>query len=85
MGYAAIGLVLTGLAVGAMSRLRLLLLMVVLLLLASILLALARGFNILDAVLTIIIAQVIIQTSFVSGLAARTMAGAFFGARTATH
>ncbi len=85
MGYTAIGLLLLGFAVGSMSRFRILLLVVVPLLPASILFARLRGFGLLDTVLTIFIAQTIVQTSFVSGLVARTTVGLVLGARTATQ
>ena len=76
MGYAAISLAMLGFAVGAVFRLNVLILILALLLFASIVFALASGFNFLDTALTIMVVQTILQGSCFLGLVAR----AFFAA-----
>jgi hypothetical protein len=76
MGYAAISLAILGFAVGAVFRLKVLLLILALLLFASIIFSLASGFSFLDAALTIMVVQTISQASYFLGLVAR----AFFDA-----
>jgi hypothetical protein len=76
MGYAAISLAILGFAVGAVFRLKVLLLILGLLFLASIVFSLARGFNFLDTALTIMVVQTVLQGSYFLGLVAR----AFFAA-----
>lgn len=85
MGYTAIGLILLGLAVGAMSRLRILVWIVVLLVPASILFARLMALTLLDTILALFLAQAILQTSFVSGLFARRTVCALLRVRTATQ
>jgi hypothetical protein len=84
MGWTAIGLALLGFTVGAMSRLKILLLIVGLLLPVSILFARLRGSTTLDAALMLLIAEATVQTSFFSGLVARAALDSVLGVRTAT-
>jgi hypothetical protein len=76
MGYAAFSLAISGFAVGAVFRLKILLLVLAFLLPVSLIFSLARGFDFLDTVLAIMAVQTIIQGSYVLGLGAR----AFFSA-----
>ena len=76
MGYVAISLAMLGFAVGAVFRLKVLILIVALLLFASIVFSLASGVNFLDTALTIMVVQTILQGSYFLGLVAR----AFFAA-----
>ena len=81
MGYAAFSLAILGVAVGAVFRAKVLLLIVALLLLVSIVFSLACGFGFLDTALTIMAAQTILQGSYFLGLVAR----AFFAANPRTR
>ena len=76
MGYAAFSLAILGFAVGAVFRLKVLLLILAVLLLVSIVFSLACGFGFFDTALTIMAAQTILQGSYFLGLVAR----AFFAA-----
>jgi hypothetical protein len=81
MGYAVIGLVPLGFAMGVVSRLEILVMVVALLLPFSMLFARLQASGFLDAMLTIMIAQTILQTSYFLGLLARAAFEAFFGPR----
>lgn len=85
MVYTAIGLLLLGFAVGVISRLSILLLVVILMVPASILFAQLQGLRLLDGVLTLVVAQTIVQLSFVLGLATRAIVYAIFARWTATQ
>jgi hypothetical protein len=71
MGDAAIALAILGFAVGALFRLKILLSILGLLLLVSIVYSLSRGFTFLDAALTVVAVQGIVQASYFLGLVAR--------------
>jgi hypothetical protein len=73
MGDAAIALALLGFAVGALFRLRILLLILALLLVASIVFSVAHGFSFLDTALTIMAVQSIVQSSYFLGLVVRAV------------
>jgi hypothetical protein len=81
MGYATIGLVPLGFVLGFVSRLRILLMVVALLLPLSIIFARLQASGFLDTMLTIMIAQTVLQTSYFSGLLSRAAFEAFFGRR----
>jgi hypothetical protein len=81
MGYATIGLVPLGFVLGFVSRLRILLMVVALLLPLSIIFARLQASGFLDTMLTIMIAQAILQTSYFLGLLSRAAFEAFFGGR----
>jgi hypothetical protein len=76
MGCAAFSLAILGFAVGAVFRLKILLSILPLLLFVSIVFSFARGLGFLDAALTIMGVQTIVQGSYFLGLLAR----AFFAA-----
>jgi uncharacterized membrane protein YbhN (UPF0104 family) len=71
MLFAAIALALVGFAVGVVFRFKVLLPILLLLLLVSIIFSVGRGFGFLETVLTVMVAQTIIQTSYFLGLVAR--------------
>ena len=73
MGYAAIGLAILGFAIGVMFRLKVLLTFVGLLLIFSVVFSLTHGFTFLEAGLTILVAQTILQSTYFLGLAARSV------------
>jgi len=73
MVYAAIALALVGFVVGVMFRFKVLLPILLLLLLVSIIFSVGSGFGFLNAVLTVIVAQTIIQTCYFLGLVARAL------------
>jgi ABC-type iron transport system FetAB permease component len=73
MGSAAIALVMLGFVVGAVFRLKMLLLILALLLVVSIVFSVNRGFSFLDTALTIMAAQSIVQASYFLGLLARAV------------
>ncbi len=81
MGYAAVALALLGVAVGAVFRLQILLLIVGLVLLVSIAFSFANGFSFLHASLTIMGAQTILQSGYFLG----TVVRAIFPPRDARH
>lgn len=70
---AAIALAILGLAVGLAFRLKVLLPILALLLVVSILFSVIRGLTFLDAALTIMAAQSIVQGGYFLGLIARTL------------
>lgn len=72
MAYAAIGLCIVGFAVGLTLRLRTLLLFVGIVLVASIVFSLGSRFGFLNTLLTVMVAQTILQSSYFLGLAVRT-------------
>jgi hypothetical protein len=78
MEFAAIALAVSGVAVGILFRLKILLPIIGLLLVASVAFSLARGVGFLDTALTIMAAQTILQGSYFLGLAIRAI-------YTATH
>lgn len=71
MLYAAIALALLGFVVGVVFRFKVLLPLLLLLLLVSIIFSVGRGFGFLDTMVTVIVAQTIIQTCYFFGLVAR--------------
>jgi hypothetical protein len=71
MEYAAIALAILGFAVGAVFRLQVLLLIVALLLLSSIVFSFGAELSFLDALLTIMAVQTVVQGSYFLGLIAR--------------
>jgi hypothetical protein len=73
MGYAALVLAMIGFAIGTRFRIQVLLPVLVLLLLVSIAMSVARGFSILEAALTVILAQTIVQCSYFAGLLAHSI------------
>jgi hypothetical protein len=73
MEFAAIALAASGVAVGIMFRLKILLPIIGLLLVASVVFSLARGLGFLDTALTIMAAQTILQGSYFLGLAIRAI------------
>jgi lysylphosphatidylglycerol synthetase-like protein (DUF2156 family) len=81
MTAAAIAIALLGFAVGARFRLRTLILLATLLLFLSFALSLARGFNIGNTALTVIVAQFILQGSYFSGLVAQAALAKFYRRR----
>jgi hypothetical protein len=72
MAYAAIGLSIVGFAVGLTLRLRALLLFVGVVLVGSIVFSIGAGHGFLSTLLTVILAQTILQSSYFIGLAVRT-------------
>jgi len=76
MGYAALVLAMTGFAIGTRFRIRVLLPVLVLLLLASIVISVARGFSLREAALSVILAQTIVQCSYLVGLLAHSILSA---------
>jgi hypothetical protein len=81
MGYAAVALAAVGFVAGLIIGLRTLLLILGLLLLISVCFAISCGFSFLDAVLTVMGAQTIVQGCYFLGLIAR----AVFGTNRAGH
>jgi hypothetical protein len=71
MLYAAIALALVGFVVGVVFRFKVLLPLLLLLLLVSIIFSVGRGFSFLETLVTVIVAQTTIQTSYFLGLLAR--------------
>ena len=73
MLYAAIALALVGFVVGVVFRFKVLLPILLLLLLVSIIFSVGHGFSFGDTVLTVFVAQAIVQGSYFLGLVARAM------------
>jgi len=73
MGYAAVALALLGVAVGAMFRLKILLLIVGLVLLVSFTFSVASGYTFLHTAATIMVTQTILQSCYFIGCVARSM------------
>lgn len=71
MTYAAVALALLGLVVGVAFRIRALLWFLALLLLASVVFSFAYGFGFLNAALTVMAVQAIVQGSYFVGLLVR--------------
>jgi hypothetical protein len=71
MTYAAVALALLGFVVGVAFRLRALLWFLALLLLASVVFSFAYGFGFLNAALTVMAVQAIVQGSYFVGLLVR--------------
>ena len=71
MGYAALALAITGFALGTRFRFKVLLPVLLALLLVSIIFSIARGLPVVDAVLTVFLAQAIVQWAYFVGLIAR--------------
>lgn len=76
MGYAALVLAMIGFAIGTRFRIGVLLPVLVLLLLVSIAMSVAQGFSILEAALTVILAQTIVQCGYFAGLLAHAILSA---------
>ncbi len=76
MGYAAVILATIGFAIGTRFRMRTLVPVLVLLLLVSIGVSAARGSSVLEAALTVILAQTIVQCSYFVGLLAHSILSA---------
>jgi heme/copper-type cytochrome/quinol oxidase subunit 4 len=74
MSDAAVALAILGFSVGMLFRLRILLSILALLLVLSIVFSVARGFSFVDAALTIMFVQSIVQGSYFLGLVARSVA-----------
>jgi hypothetical protein len=76
MEIAAIAVAVLGIVVGAMFRLKVLLAFVGLVLVVSIILSLSCGFSFLETSMTILVAQIILQSSYFLGLvSAAALAG----------
>jgi hypothetical protein len=73
MEHAAIVLAILGFAVGMVFRLKMLLLIIALVLLVSVVLSFVCDFTFPDAVLIIMVAQTILQTSYFLGLVVRVI------------
>jgi hypothetical protein len=73
MLYAAIALALVGFVVGVVFRFKVLLPILLLLLLVSIIFSVGRGFDFGDTLLTVFVAQSIVQGSYFLGLVARAV------------
>ena len=73
MLYAAIALALVGFVVGVVFRFKVLLPLLLQLLLVSIIFSIGRGFGFGDTVLTVFVAQTIIQGTYFLGLVARAV------------
>ncbi len=71
MVYSAIALVIVGVAVGLVFRLKVLLPILASLLAVSVVFSLAHGFTFLNTALTIMVAQAIVQGSYFLGLVIR--------------
>ena len=71
MGYAALALAITGFALGVRVRMKVLLPILLLLLFASIILSIARGLSVVDAVLMVFLVQATVQWGYFLGLVAR--------------
>jgi heme/copper-type cytochrome/quinol oxidase subunit 4 len=74
MSDAAVALAILGFSVGMLFRLRILLSILALLLVLSIVFSVARGFSFIDAALTVMFVQSIVQASYFLGLVARSFA-----------
>jgi hypothetical protein len=72
MVYSAIALATAGFVVGGVFRFRVLLALVGVLLLLSIAFSFGHGFSFLETALTILVAQIIFQGTYVIGLVARS-------------
>jgi hypothetical protein len=75
MAYAAFGLTILGLSVGLLSRLRVLLLLVCVVFLLSIGFSLQSSFSVLGTVVIVVIAQAILQSCYLLGVAIHTLLG----------
>ena len=76
MGTAAIAVAILGVLVGAAFRLKVLLAFVGLILVVSVLYSVSRGFNFLETSMTLIVGQIILQSSYFIGLvSAAALAG----------
>jgi hypothetical protein len=73
MGYAAIALATLGFAVGLIFRLKVLLVVIAFLFVVSFAFSIARNFNFLDAALTIMAAQTLVQSGYFMGLLIRAL------------
>ena len=73
MGYAVVALALLGVAIGAMFRLKTLLLIVGLVLLVSFAFSVVSGYTFLHTAATIMITQTILQSCYFIGCVARAM------------
>ena len=71
MGYAALALAITGFALGVRVRMKVLLPILLLLLFASIILSIARGLSVVDAVLMVFLVQATVQWAYFLGLVVR--------------
>jgi hypothetical protein len=71
MGYAALALAITGFALGVRFRMKVLLPILLLLLFASIILSIARGLSVVDAVLMVFLVQATVQWAYFLGLVVR--------------
>jgi hypothetical protein len=79
MLYAGVALAALGFAIGVMFRFPALLAIIALVFLISIVFSVANHFSFLQAVLTIAVAQAILQTSYFIGLFARTVSSRAHG------
>jgi hypothetical protein len=71
MEYAAVALVLVGVAIGLLSRLTVLSFVVGFVFLASLVFSLGSGFSFLNAALTVVVTQTLLQSSYFLGLLVR--------------
>jgi hypothetical protein len=71
MGYAAFAFAILRFALGMRVRMKVLLPILLLLLLASVVLSIARGLFVADAVVTVVLAQAIVQWAYFFGLVVR--------------
>lgn len=76
MGNAAIALAILGFAIGAVFRLKILLVILALLVVVSVVFSLSWGFTFLDTALTVMAVQSIVQGSYFMGLVARAVLAA---------
>jgi hypothetical protein len=79
MMYSAIGLAVTGVAVGLAFRWKVLLPVIVLLPLAAIIFSVSRGLSYGDTAIVIIVAEAILQGSYFAGLLVRSALSAITG------
>jgi hypothetical protein len=71
MGYAALALAIMGFVLGVRFRMKVLLPILLLLLFASIVLSIARGLPVVDAVLMVFLVQATVQWAYFLGLVVR--------------
>jgi hypothetical protein len=71
MEYVALALAIIGFALGIRFRMKVLLPILLLLLLASIIFSIARGYSAVNTVMTVFLAQAIVQWAYFLGLVAR--------------
>jgi hypothetical protein len=85
MGIAAVALALLGFTVGMLFRLSILLSVLALLLMVSMVCSLAEGFSFLNAALTIMAVQTVVQGTYFLGLVVRAFLSAAYGTDPSTN